>query len=363
MKIEEVLVSAYTIPTDAPESDGTLTWDKTTIVLVEMRAGGTTGLGYTYADLGTALFVRNILGQLVTGHDPMNIPFLRAEMFRQVRNLGQTGMAAMGISAVDNALWELKAKLLDLSLVTLLGQVRAEAPIYGSGGFTSYSDKQLERQFGDWVEQGIPRVKMKVGRQPDIDSKRVALARRTVGDRAELFVDANSAYDRKTALYYIQRFAEEFDVRWMEQPLPPEDRSGMRFLRERGPANVDIADGEYGYELPYFRDMIESGAVDVVMADATRCCGISGFLKVAALCESWCIPLSSHCAPLLHLHPGCAVLPFRHAEYFHDHVRIERMFFEGFPEPVNGSLQPDLSRPGLGVTFRRADAERYRQYF
>lgn len=363
MKIEEALVSAYTIPTDAPESDGTLTWDKTTMVLVEVRAGGITGLGYTYADIGTAAFVRNILVELVTGHDPMNIPSLWAEMFRQVRNLGQTGIAAMGISAVDNALWDLKAKLLEVSLVTLLGEVRAEAPIYGSGGFTSYSDKQLERQFGDWVEQGIPRVKMKVGREPDIDLKRVALARRTIGNRAELFVDANSAYDRKTALYHIQRFAEEFDVRWMEQPLAPEDRAGMRFLRERSPAHVDIADGEYGYDLPYFREMIASGAVDVVMADATRCCGISGFLKVAALCESWCLPLSSHCAPLLHLHPGCAVLPFRHAEYFHDHVRIERMFFEGFPEPVNGSLKPDRSRPGLGVDFRRADAERYRQHF
>jgi L-alanine-DL-glutamate epimerase-like enolase superfamily enzyme len=256
-----------------------------------------------------------------------------------------------------------EGKTLEVSLVTLLGEVRAEAPIYGSGGFTSYSDKQLERQIGDWVEQGIPRVKMKVGREPDIDLKRVALARRTIGNRAELFVDANSAYDRKTALYHIQRFAEEFDVRWMEQPLAPEDRAGMRFLRERSPAHVDIADGEYGYDLPYFREMIASGAVDVIMADATRCCGISGFLKVAALCESWCVPLSSHCAPLLHLHPGCAVLPFRHAEYFHDHVRIERMFFDGFPEPVNGSLKPDRSRPGLGAAFRRTDAERYRQHF
>jgi L-alanine-DL-glutamate epimerase-like enolase superfamily enzyme len=363
MKIEEVSVSAYTVPTDAPESDGTLTWDRTTMVLVETRAGGRIGLGYTYADLGTAAFVRNLLVPLVNGADPMNISSRWAEMVRQVRNLGETGMAAMGISAIDNALWDLKAKLLEIPLVSLLGEVRAEAPIYGSGGFTSYSDKQLEEQFGDWVEQGIPRVKMKVGRKPESDLKRVELARRTIGNRADLFVDANSAYDRKTALYYIQRFAEEFDVRWMEQPLAPEDRSGMRFLRERSPAQVDIADGEYGYHLQYFREMIESGAVDVVMADATRCGGISGFLKVAALCESWCMPLSSHCAPLLHLHPGCAVLPFRHAEYFHDHARIERMFFEGFPEPVNGSLQPDRSRPGLGVTFRRADAEQYRQHF
>jgi L-alanine-DL-glutamate epimerase-like enolase superfamily enzyme len=363
VKIEELYVSAFTVPTDAPESDGTLEWDKTTMVLVELRAGGTTGLGYTYADVSTAVFVRQMLAETVKAADPMNIPAVWETMLRQSRNFGQTGIAAMGISAVDTALWDLKSKLLNVPLVSLLGAVRAEAPIYGSGGFTSYSDQQLQRQFGEWVEQGIPRVKMKVGRDPEIDPKRVALARRTIGSRAELFVDANSAYDLKTAFYFTELFAEEFDVRWMEQPLAPEDRQGMRFLRERRPAKVEIADGEYGYGPSYFREMIDSGAVDVVMADATRCCGISGFLKAAAICETSGVPLSSHCAPVLHLHPGCASAPFRHAEYFHDHVRIERMFFDGFPEPVNGALKPDLSTPGLGVAFRQADAEPYRQSF
>lgn len=363
MKIGEVSIAAYTIPTEAPESDGTLIWDKTTMVVVQLEAGGITGLGYTYADGGTAALVRDLLADLVTGADPLNIPALWCRMIDQVRNLGQTGMAAMAISAVDSALWDLKAKLLKLPLVSLLGACRAEMPIYGSGGFTSYSDKQLEQQFSNWLEEGIPRMKMKVGRARDRDLKRVGLARRTIGNRAELFVDANSAYDRKSALYYIQRFAEQFDICWMGQPLVPEDRRGMRFLRERSPVRVDIADGEYGYSLSYFREMIESGAVDVVMADATRCCGISGFLKVAALCEACSMPLSSHCAPLLHLHAGCATSSFRHAEYFHDHVRIERMFFEGVPEPVNGCLKPDLSQPGIGVTFRAADAEPYRQQF
>ena len=363
MKIEEVSVSAYTVPTDAPESDGTLAWDKTTLVLAELRAGGTTGLGYTYADVSTAILARQILSGAVTGMDPMDIPAAWNAMLRQVRNLGQTGVAAMSISAIDNALWDLKSKLLNVPLVRLLGSVRPEALIDGSGGFTSYSDKQLAEQLSGWVEQGISSVKMKVGRDQGADLKRVALARRTIGSSVELFVDANSAYDRKSALYFTERFAEEFDIRWMEQPLVPEDRMGMRFIRESSPAKVDIADGEYGYGPTYFREMIDSDAVDVVMADATRCCGITGFLKVASLCESYSVPLSSHCAPLLHLHPACATAAFRHAEYFHDHVRIERMFFDGFPEPVNGGLKPDLSRPGFGVTFRKADAEPYRQHF
>jgi L-alanine-DL-glutamate epimerase-like enolase superfamily enzyme len=361
MKIEELSATAYTVPTDGPESDGTFVWDKTTMVLVEARAGSVVGLGYSYADAGTALLIRDILAKAVTGLDPMNIPSAWERMISQVRNLGRPGISAMGISAVDNALWDLKAKLLDVPLVTLLGGVRPELPIYGSGGFTSYSHKQLTGQLSGWVEQGISRVKMKVGREPEKDLERVRAARQAIGDEPELFVDANSAYNRKEALYYIERFAGDFDVRWMEQPLPPEDRVGMRLLRERSPARVEIADGEYGYEPTYFREMIEACAVDVVMADATRCCGISGLLKIGALCESFSVPMSSHCAPLLHMHPGCALPSMRHAEYFHDHVRIERMFFDGLPEPSNGALQPDLSRPGFGVAFRRADAERYLQ--
>ncbi len=361
MNIDEISVSAYSVPTDAPESDGTLRWDKTTMVLVEARGGGLTGLGYTYADTSTALLIRDLLSKVVMGSDAMNIPQIWLTMVRAVRNLGRAGTSAMAISAVDNALWDLKSKLLNVPLIALLGAVRSELPIYGSGGFTSYTDKRLTQQFGGWIEQGISRVKMKVGREPEKDLGRVAAARKAIGDEVELFVDANSAYGRKEALYYMERFAGDFDVRWMEQPLLPEDRTGMRFLRERSPSRMDITDGEYGYGLPYFREMIESGAVDVVMADATRCCGISGFLQVNALCEAWCLPMSSHCAPLLHVHPGCALSSMRHAEYFHDHVRIEQMFFDGVAEPRDGALQPDLSVPGIGILLRKADAEPYRQ--
>lgn len=167
MKIDEILVAAYTVPTDTPESDGTLAWDKTTMVLVEARAGEVTGLGYSYTDISTAVLIRETLAETVIGLNPLNIPSVWTRMVRQVRNLGRPGISAMAISAIDNALWDLKAKLLSVPLVTLLGAVRAELPIYGSGRFTSYSDKQLERQLCGWVEKGIPRVKIKVGREPE----------------------------------------------------------------------------------------------------------------------------------------------------------------------------------------------------
>jgi L-alanine-DL-glutamate epimerase-like enolase superfamily enzyme len=107
--------------------------------------------------------------------------------------------------------------------------------------------------------------------------------------------------------------------------------------------------------------MLEAGAVDVLQADASRCCGITGFLKAAALCEAFQLPLSAHCAPALHVHPACAVTAeLRHLEYFHDHARIEAMLFDGVAAPVNGSLRPDAARPGLGLEFKRNDAERFR---
>lgn len=279
-------------------------------------------------------------------------------MVRRIRNLGRPGIASMAISALDLALWDLKARILDLPLVKLLGAVRDAVPIYGSGGFTSYSDKQLRQQLGGWLEQGIPRVKMKIGRDAKADIERVRAAREAIGPAAQLFVDANGAYSRKEALAQAERFTE-FDVSWFEEPVSSDDLAGLHLLRDRAPAGMEVAAGEYGYDAWYFRRMLEAEAVDVLQADATRCGGITGFLQAVALCEAFHLPLSAHTAPLLHMHLGCAAIPVRHLEYFHDHVRIESMLFDGVPKPVNGELRPDLSRPGLGFEVKRADAERF----
>src|SRR5438874_245110 len=356
--IESLGVSAYTIPTETPEADGTYEWDTTTIVVVEVTAGGKQGLGYTYADTATAKLIDDKLKQVVIGRDAMSVQFTWLAMLRSVRNLGRPGICAMAISAIDTALWDLKARLLDLPLVTLLGQVRDALPIYGSGGFTNYSGEQLQQQLRGWVEQRIPRVKMKIGRDARADRERVASARKVIGEDADLFVDANGAYSRKEALAQARVF-EKFNVRWFEEPVSSDDLEGLRFVRNRAPAGMDIAAGEYGYDIDYFRRMLEAGAVDVLQADATRCCGFTGFLQAAMLCDAHHIPLSSHCAPALHLHIGCAAAAMRHAEYFHDHVRVERMLFDGVVEAVDGMLRPAIDQPGLGLTLKRADAQKF----
>lgn len=357
-KVERIDVSAYTIPTDFPEADGTLAWDKTTLVVVEATAANVTGLGYTYADTSTARLIKDLLAGVVEGCDAMNVAGAWDLMVHAIRNLGRPGIASMAIAGVDSALWDLKARLLNLPLVSLLGAVRDGVNAYGSGGFTSYSIDQLQKQLGGWVAQGIPRVKMKIGTHPEDDIGRVRAARAAIGPNAQLYVDANGAYSRKQALAMAEAFSE-LGVSWFEEPVSSDDLEGLNLIRNRAPAGMDIAAGEYGYDLWYFRRMLDAGAVDIQQADATRCAGITGFMRVGALVESRSMPMSAHCGPSIHVHPCCALPQIRNLEYFHDHVRIEHMLFDGALAPVDGVLHPDRSRPGLGIELKRADAERY----
>jgi L-alanine-DL-glutamate epimerase-like enolase superfamily enzyme len=276
-------------------------------------------------------------------------------MTRAVRNAGRPGVASTAIAALDTALWDLKSRLLDVPLTILLGAARAEIPVYGSGGFTSYSIDRLQRQFAQWTRAGIKSVKMKVGRDPSADPERVRAAREAIGADAELFVDANGAWTPAQALAMAHRF-EPYVVTWFEEPVSSDDLRGLRRVRDGVPAGMEIAAGEYGYDAIYFRRMLASGAVDVLQADATRCGGITGFLQVGALCEAFGMPLSAHTAPALHAAPCCALSRARHVEYFHDHVRIEQMLFEGAPDLHDGCLRPDRSRPGLGLELKRRDA-------
>jgi L-alanine-DL-glutamate epimerase-like enolase superfamily enzyme len=329
-------------------------------VLVEADAGGHTGTGYTYASGAVAAFIADGLGKHVLGGDALSPRANWDAMFRAARNNGRAGLASMAISAVDCALWDLKARLLDLSVIELLGAVRDVVPVYGSGGFTSYSDEQLRAQLSGWVSSGIAAVKMKIGSHPECDVHRVRVARGAIGD-ASLFVDANGAYDRKQAILMSHAFAE-YGVRWFEEPVSSDDLDGLRLVRDRAPSEMEIAAGEYGYDQPYFRRMMEAGAVDVVQADATRCGGVTGFLKAAEEIDSFGLPLSAHTAPSLHGHLCCVAPRARNVEYFHDHVRIESMLLDGALKAQNGVLKPDRGASGFGFLFKHRDGEKFRVY-
>lgn len=354
--------SVYRVPTDRPEGDGTFAWDSTTLVLVEAVAdSGHRGLGFSYCAAAAATVVRDTLAPPVVGlaADAPGLAWRR--MVAAVRNVGRQGIAATAISAVDIALWDLFARVVDQPVFRLLaGPRRDSVPIYGSGGFTTYTDAELAEQLSGWIEQEIPRVKIKVGSDwgthPDRDVHRVRVAREAIGESAALFVDANGAYTSKQAIGLAREFADS-GVSYFEEPVSSDHLDQLALIRGQIPQ--DVAAGEYGFDPWYFRAMLDSGAVDILQADATRCLGISGWLEAAALAHSAGVPFSAHCAPSIHAQLACAAPQISHIEYFHDHARIENLLFDGVLEPACGTLRPDPSRPGLGLDLKRADAAHY----
>ena len=360
--VQRIEVLAYQIPTDGPdgkESDGTLEWDSTTCVVVLACAAGQTGVGYTYGDVAVAQLIDSKLAGLALGADALAPAALWRTMFAQLRNLGRPGVGAMAVAAVDIAVWDLRARILGQPLQRSLPAFHDRVPVYGSGGFTNYPIERLVQQLTGWVEQGIPRVKMKTSRHPGDDPARLTAVRKAIGDEPVLLTDANGAYTRKQALYWAWRMREQFGVSWLEEPVSSEDVTGLHQVRDAGPPGLDIAAGEYGFVLSDFARLLDSRAVDCLQADVTRCGGITGLLQVAGLAAAHQIDLSAHCAPALSAHAFCAVERLRHLEYFHDHVRIESMLFDGTLSPAGGALWPDPSRPGLGLCLRAADAETY----
>ena len=360
--VDSLVVSIYEIPTDQPEADGTAAWSATTLVLVEASGGGVTGLGYSYAGAGCKQVIDGPLSSAVIGRDALDVPGAWEAMVRAIRNLGRPGLVSCAISAVDTALWDLKARLLDLPVCRLLGVVRDEVPIYGSGGFTTYDETtaraQLERWVGEWR---IPRVKIKIGESwgscAPRDLARIAFARQVIGPDVELFVDANGGYSRKQAIRVAHAMADQ-DVSWFEEPVSSDDLAGLREVRDQ--TSPDTAAGEYGYDLVYFSRMVEAQAVDCLQVDVTRCGGITDWLRAAAVAAAHNLQVSGHCAPNLHAHVAAAIANLRHLEYFHDHARIEGMLFDGALDPAGGMLRPDQGAPGFGLAFKHADAEPYR---
>jgi len=355
--IKAVDVAAYTVDTDQPEADGTFRWTSTTIVVVTISAGDQQGLGWTYGPAAIADFVRGELAEVLIGRDPLDVPAAWSAMVGAIRNAGRPGVAGYAISAADVALWDVKSRLLGIGLHRLLGAAREAVPIYGSGGFLTYDDRTLREQLESWAEQHIPRAKIKIGDTDQRDLARMRQAREVLGSDCELYVDANGKYTVKQAIRLARCFAE-LDIRWFEEPVRSDDLAGLRQVRRA--VAPEVTAGEYGCDLVYFQRMCAAESVDCLQADISRCGGITEWLRIAAVAAAHGLQLSGHCAPQLHAHAAAAIPNLRHLEWFHDHVRIERRFFDGVLDPAGGALVPDDLSPGNGLVFKTADAEPYR---
>ncbi|MDQ3962885.1 MAG: mandelate racemase [Actinomycetota bacterium] len=359
MRIDALDVSFYEIPLETPESDGTLTWDRTGVVVVEPHCADRRGLGFIYGPRACATLILDVLSREVVGREASDVSGAWQAMVRSIRNAGRPGIASMAIAAVDIGLWDLRARLEGVSLADLLGNGRANVPIYWSGGFTSYSDEELAAELSHAVyAQGFPRIKMKIacdrGRRPEADIDRVSLARKVIGDETELYVDANGGYTRDQAVR-MASILRDGDVSWFEEPVSSDDLEGLQAVRDA--TDIDVAAGEYGYDFAYFERMVPF--VDVLQIDASRCAGFTEWLRVAEMARAHGLEVSAHTAQSLHVHVAGAAANLRHIEYFADHHRVDRLLFEGVPEPRGGFLRTNDGSDGMGMELKRSDADRY----
>lgn len=349
--VDPIAVSVYRFPTPGPEADGTLLWDATTAVVVELTAGDERGLGWTYSSPATAEVIGHDLEPILRGRSPFDIPGCRTALQRACRNIGTTAVVAHALSAVDIALWDLKARLLRVPLSVLLGAARAATPVYGSGGFTNLADNELAEQISQWRSAGCEAVKIKIGQDRggaiDRDLERVALATELLGDRCRLMVDANGAYTVGRA----RRVGAELDRRgvvWFEEPVTSDDPHGLD--RVRAALRCDVTAGEYicgRYDAAALIDV-----VDCLQLDVTRCGGYSGFLECATLAAAHGRDVSAHCAPALHAPITAAVPNVRNLEWFIDHARLEPTLVDGAPRVTDGALPPQGTRSDHGHGMR-----------
>jgi L-alanine-DL-glutamate epimerase-like enolase superfamily enzyme len=360
--IDEVTATAYTIPTDHPEADGTIAWDSTTIVVVQVRADGVVGTGWTYGAPAIAELVEHTLAPIVVGRPAGQTLTFWLDMARALRNIGRRGPGSMALSAVDNALWDLKARLLDLPLHRLLGTARDRVPVYGSGGFTTYDQQQLTEQLTTWLDEGVGAVKIKIGESwgsretRDLDRVEQALSVISgTGHDAELFVDANGGYTVGQAVR-VGHALDALGVTWFEEPVSSDDLAGLRVVRRA--TRLDVAAGEYIDSLDAGQLLCGANAVDCLQVDVTRCGGVTELLRIAAVAAAHHLDVSGHCSPYQHAPVLAAVPNLRHLEYFHDHVRIEQLLFTGTPPPHQGALALQETA-GIGVTFVPERAEAY----
>ena len=280
-------------------------------------------------------------------------------MKRACRNYGTRGLVAQAISAVDIALWDLRAHLRDMSLTALFGACRSTVPIYGSGGFTNLGDDELAAQVQQWRDAGCTAMKIKIGQcwghQQDRDLARVNRLRELAGEGVELMVDANGGYSVGQARR-VGAVLDHLAVTWFEEPVSSDDIEGLAAVRSA--VRCDVAAGEYIADRYEARRL--APVVDCLQLDVTRCGGYSGWLAAANIAAAHNLDVSAHCAPALHVPVAASIMRLRHLEYFIDHVRLEAELFTGVPAPDSGCLRVDTADFGHGMALSH-DAEQYRE--
>ena len=364
MKITDISTTLLHCPKGIPIQDATMPTPKTdgrSQLFVHIYTDeGYEGLGMAEATPGTRQVIQDALSRILIGKDPSDIEKLWDQMFWAVRGFGRKGVAFCAISAVDIALWDLKGKILGLPLYKLLGAYTDSVPIYGSGGWTNFTEKELIQEMEGYIESGINRVKMKVGKDygksEREDINRVEAVRKAVGDDVTIFLDANNGYYKKQAIYMAKEF-EQFQVGWLEEPLIPDDIGGMANVSQA--THIPIASGEHEYTKYGFRDLVQRGGADIVQPDIARVGGVTEWMKIAHLCQAFNLPIAPHAMQLPHLHVACAIPNLKAVEYMNTQLEGDRIWYTEFPEQRNGMWSPFKDKPGLGLELDHYSISKY----
>jgi L-alanine-DL-glutamate epimerase-like enolase superfamily enzyme len=315
---------------------------------------GLEGIGVTYHEVGgeaTREVIRRNMAPKLIGRDPLETEAIWQEFFHYLRGIGRKGVMFCALSAVDIALWDLKGKIVDLPLYRLLGGSSPRAPVYASGGWTSYDDDQLVDEMKGMVARGFRSIKFKVGfeggQRPSRDVQRVRKVREAVGPDIRLMVDANNCFDAASAIQLANRI-REYDIFLFEEPVFADDMPGLARFR-RG-TDIPLATGEHEYTKFGVRDLLLNEAADIVQVDGARAGGYTEMLKCAALTQAWNVRFAPHAMENIHLHLVAAVPNAVFLERLLMFEDVTAQVFKNAPVPVDGFMTaPEL--PGLGLNL------------
>ncbi len=340
-------------------------------VIVEIFTDtGLTGIGNAaLSPLVTKALIDTYLKPLLIGADPWDTEYLWQQMYRRTMAFGRKGVAMTAISAVDIALWDILGKDAKQPVYRLLGgRTKERIPVYASRLYSMPLD-ELRVEAQKYKDEGYQAMKLRFGWGP-IDGavgmvrniELIETVRGVIGYGIDLMVDAYMGW----TLDYAKRMLpllEPFQLRWLEEPIIPDDTRGYKTLKSYG--RIPIAGGEHEFTIFGFRELLEADALDYIQFDTNRVGGISQARKIAALAESFQVPVVPHAGQMHNYHVVMASLNSPIAEFF-PQVDVEvgnELFwyiFDGEPVAKGGYIDLDENTPGLGLTINEEALKRFK---
>ena len=356
MKITDVRVEKYRWPKEKPIANGkhVYTHNELNLLIIDTDEG-ISGYGCSWA-----IEFADTMGKAIIGEDPLNTERLWKKTYVP-KFIGRRGTSCKTVSAIDIALWDIKAKAAGMPLYRLLGGYRESVPCYVAGGYYAKDKglKELQQEMEEYISWGVKAVKMKVGGvSMKEDAQRVKAVRQVIGEDAKLLLDANCSYRFFEAIEF-GKMVEEYHPYWFEEPVDADDYDGFRKIAAK--CSIPLAAGENEVTRFGFRDLINTQAISILNPDATCLGGVTEYMKVAGYADTNGLEMSPHGQQQVHVHLDCAVPNVVLAEFYPP--QYDAKVYEAFQNPVvfnaDGTVSPSQA-PGAGLDINREVLAPYR---